>query len=294
MDSGQIDQVRRFNRAVTRRVGALDDSYLSRGRPLGEARLLFEVGPEGEDVGALRARLGLDSGYMSRLLRSLEAQGLLTVERQDHDGRGRRAVLTETGRIEHAAYDGLSDDLARQILTPLSAAERDRLVAAMAEVERLLGAAAISVDIEPPETADARQCLASYFTELNDRFEAGFDPSRGKPHDERNYAPPAGYFVLARIDGRPAGCGALSVIDPATVEIKRMWTAPHARGQGVARRILRRLEEIAASTGATRILLDTNRSLKEAQAMYRREGYAATDRYNDNPYADFWFEKRLA
>ncbi len=76
MDERQIEQVRRFNRVVTQHVGALEDSYLQRGRPLGQARLLHEIGSTGIDVRSLRERLKLDSGYLSRLLRSLEAQGL--------------------------------------------------------------------------------------------------------------------------------------------------------------------------------------------------------------------------
>src|ERR1700749_2020573 len=112
MDAGQIAQVRRFNRLVTQRVGALDDSYLRRGRPLGEARLIFETGRLGADVRSLRTRLGLDSGYLSRLFTSLEQQQLVAVQKQPGDGRVRRVTLTRKGRAELAKYDGLSDELA--------------------------------------------------------------------------------------------------------------------------------------------------------------------------------------
>jgi DNA-binding MarR family transcriptional regulator/GNAT superfamily N-acetyltransferase len=293
MDASQVAQIRSFNRAVTRRVGALDDSYLRRGRPLGEARLLFEIGPQGAGLGELRSRLGLDSGYLSRMLRSLEAQGLVSVGKLDGDARSRRAVLTERGMAEHAAYDALSDELANSILYPLSASARDRLVAAMAEVERLLNAASIGIAEEAADTADARQCLAQYFDELARRFEEGFDPGKGSATTEDDFTAPRGSFVIARLDGKPVGCGALRMIDAATAEIKRMWVAPSARGFGVASRILRKLEAIAADLGATTVCLDTNRSLKEAQSLYRREGYSEIARFNDNPYADHWFEKRL-
>src|SRR3954471_17027649 len=105
-------QVRSFNRVVTRRVGALEDSYLARGRPLGEARLLFEIGNEGAEVSALRAKLGLNSGYLSRLLRSLEAQNLIRVHGEARDRRRRRAGLTPRGEAELATYDERSDALA--------------------------------------------------------------------------------------------------------------------------------------------------------------------------------------
>ncbi|WP_394889161.1 GNAT family N-acetyltransferase [Mesorhizobium sp. AaZ16] len=293
MDVSQIAQIRSFNRAVTRRVGALDDSYLRRGRPLGEARLIFEIGPEGAGLGALRSRLGLDSGYLSRMLRSLEAQGLVSVEKLDRDARSRRAILTEKGRAEHAAYDALSDELANSILEPLSTTVRDRLTAAMAEVERLLAATSITVGEEAADTAEARQCLAQYFDELAERFEEGFDPGKGNTTTEDDFIPPMGSFVIARLDGSPVGCGALRMIDAETAEIKRMWVAPSARGLGVASRMLRKLETIAAGFGVKTVCLDTNRSLKEAQSLYRREGYTEIARFNDNPYADHWFAKRL-
>jgi DNA-binding MarR family transcriptional regulator len=131
MPDEAIQQVRRFNRLVTRRVGALDDSYLSRGRPLGEARLIFEIGLAGADARALRAALGLDSGYLSRLLRALTAEGLVEVARGPGDARVRRVTLTAKGRAELAAYERLSDELARSILAPLAHPERERLLAAM-------------------------------------------------------------------------------------------------------------------------------------------------------------------
>ena len=92
-----IEQVRRFNRTVTQRIGALNDAFLSRDRPLGQARLLWEIGPDGSDVRRLRSRLDLDSGYLSRLLRSLENDGLIVVEQSRADGRVRRARLTGRG-----------------------------------------------------------------------------------------------------------------------------------------------------------------------------------------------------
>ena len=139
-----IDQVRRFNRAVTQRIGALDDAFLARGRPLGQARLLWEIGPDGCDVRDLRSRLDLDSGYLSRLLRSLEHDGLVTVEVNEADGRLRTARLTAAGQAERAELDRLSDAAAARLLGPLTVRQRSRLVTAMAEVERLLAASAVA------------------------------------------------------------------------------------------------------------------------------------------------------
>ncbi|HEY1930685.1 MAG TPA: helix-turn-helix domain-containing GNAT family N-acetyltransferase [Acetobacteraceae bacterium] len=294
MDAAQIQQVRRFNRLVTQRVGALDDSYLRRGRPLSEARVVFETGPQGADVRQLRDRLGLDSGYLSRLLRSLETQGLISVRKQADDARVRRVHLTAKGRREFAAYDKLSDQLAQSMIAPLSTTQRERLVTAMAEVERLVRAAAVDVRVEAPDSEDACWCLGEYFRELAQRFESGFDPDDGGAAADVEMRPPGGCFVVARLDGEPIGCGGMKRLDATTGEIKRVWTAPAARGQGVARRMLRCLETLAREAGVTTLCLDTNRSLTEAQAMYRQDGYHEIGRYNDNPYAHHWFEKRLS
>src|SRR5690348_9382568 len=139
-----IEQVRSFNRVVTQSIGALQDHYLSRKLPLGEARVLWEVG-DGCDVRELRARLGLDSGYSSRLLRSLETDGLVTVRPSPKDGRVRSVRLTAVGRRERDLLDQRSDELAHSLLEPLNDTQRERLVAAMAEVERLLTSSLVSI-----------------------------------------------------------------------------------------------------------------------------------------------------
>jgi DNA-binding MarR family transcriptional regulator len=169
-----VGQVRSFNRTVTQRIGALGDAFLSRDRPLGQARVLWEIGPDGTDVRALRSRLDLDSGYLSRLLRSLESDGLVVVEPSATDGRVRTARLTRDGLAERAVLDHRSDDAAVEILGPLSARQRSRLVTAMAEVERLLVASAVRIDAYDPRHPDARACLHAYFGELAGRFAGGF------------------------------------------------------------------------------------------------------------------------
>jgi DNA-binding MarR family transcriptional regulator/GNAT superfamily N-acetyltransferase len=288
-----IQQVRRFNRAVTLHLGALENSYLQRGRPLSEARLLHEVGCDGIDVRSLRERLKLDSGYISRLLRSLEAQSLVRTTAHASDGRVRRVVLTPQGLAERATYETLSDDLAASFLTPLDPAQQDRLVSAMAEVERLLRAGAVQVRLERPDSTAAQWCLEQYFAELAARFDLGFDPTRSNPALPEDMTPPAGFFVVAWLDGAPAGCGALKVGEEGTGEVKRMWTAPAARGLGIARRVLRSLEAKARDACLTRLRLETNRTLTEAQALYRGEGYREVAPFNAEAYAHHWFEKAL-
>jgi DNA-binding MarR family transcriptional regulator len=293
MDSAQVGQVRSFNRTVTQRIGALQDSYLARGRPLGEARLIFEIGAGGSDLRALRRRLGLDSGYLSRLMRSLEAQGLVEARRKAGDGRVRHVRLTDEGLGEFEAYDLLSDDLARSIIAGLDPVQRERLVAAMHDVERLIRLAAVEVAVEPPDSADARSCLQSYYAELAARFEEGFDPNSGNVFSEAEMRPPAGHLLLAWLDGEAVGCGALKRLDAGTAEVKRVWVAPGSRGLGIAGKLMDRLEALARELGFRTVKLDTNKALTEAHALYHKLGYRDTSRYNDNPYAHRWFEKGL-
>lgn len=294
MNIEQIRQVRSFNRLVTQRVGTLEDSYLSRGRPFGEARLIFEIGKHDRpDLRLLRSRLGLDSGYLSRLLRSLEGQGLVEVSQNADDGRLRQVNLTASGLHEFKSYDTLSDDLAHSILSGLNAAQRERLVAAMGEVERLIRLAGIEIATEPAESADAHSCLNRYRAELDSRFDRGFDPSKGNNLTADEMTPPAGYLLLARLEGEPVGCGALKRLSADEGEVKRVWTSPDVRGLGVASKMMDSLEQLARDVGFKRVKLDTNRTLVEAQAMYRKRGYREIAPYNDNPYAHHWFEKAL-
>ena len=292
MDTAQLQQVRRFNRTVTGRIGVLSDDYLGSGRALGEARLLFEIGRDGANVRDLRARLSLDSGYLSRLLRSLEKQGLATSQRATDDARMRRVTLTPKGRKEWSVLDRHSQELAVSLLAPLGERQRERLLAAMAEVERLLRASSVTIELADPGTADARLCIEAYFRELQERFETGFDPARSISASPAELVPPAGLFLLARLDGQPVGCAALKVEGGRVGEIKRMWVALSARGLGIAQRLLDALEEHAIGIGLKVLRLDTNRSLSEARALYARNGYVEIAPYNDNPYADHWYEKR--
>lgn len=150
MDRAQVLQTCSFMRAVARHQGALQESWVLHGRPLGEARLIVEAAQcGGADLRVLRRRLGLDSGYMSRLLRSLESQGIVELHQKREDARARHVRLTAKGEAERAVYDALSQRHAQSILAPLSAAQRQRLVAAMGEVERLMHRAA--VEIAPDE-----------------------------------------------------------------------------------------------------------------------------------------------
>jgi DNA-binding MarR family transcriptional regulator/GNAT superfamily N-acetyltransferase len=287
-----LEQVRSFNRVVTQSIGALQDHYLSRKLPLGEARLLWEVG-DGCDVRELRERLGLDSGYASRLLRSLETAGFVTVRPSPKDGRVRSVTLTAAGRRERDLLDRRSNDLAHSLLAPLNKTQQERLVAAMAEVERLLTSSLVRIDVIDPEQPAAAYCVGEYYAELGRRFDDGWDHAISIAATPEQLRPPAGLFAVATLHGSPIGCGALKFHGRHPAELKRMWVAPTARGLGLGRRLLTELERIAQDHGARTLRLETNRNLTEAIALYRSAGYREVAPFNDEPYAHHWFEKRL-
>lgn len=293
-ETGAIERVRAFNRTVTARIGALQEEYLERGRPLGASRVLWEVGREGTDLRALRSRLDLDSGYLSRLVRGLERDGLVVVEPGEDDRRVRTARLTDAGRDERAVLDERSDALARSLLAPLGDAQRARLLEAMADVERLLTAGLVEVAPEDPRHEDARACLNAYFAEIHARFENGYDPGAGIYLRPEDMEPPLGLILLARLDGEAIGCGVLWFHGPEIADAKRMWVAPHARGLGVGRRLLAELERHAHEAGVTTLRLETNRALTEAISLYRASGFTEVEPFNDEPHAHHWFAKPLA
>jgi DNA-binding MarR family transcriptional regulator/predicted GNAT family N-acyltransferase len=293
MDSPLI-QLRSFNRSFTRQIGVLDDSFLGHGRPLALARLIFEISPAGRAVAELRDALELDAGYLSRMLRSLEEEGLVSLVDDEADRRRRIATLTEAGIIEWQKLDESSNVAAQSILEPLSDAQQQRLAAALATAEKLLTAATIRFE-EIDVTSDlARSAISHYFAELDARFPGGFDGDAYFDEDAISMRPPRGHFIILRSDTRTLGCGGVINLEPGVGEVKRMWIDPSMRGAGLGRRLLRHLEDRLTAMGSKVIRLDTNSVLAEALALYESAGYREIDRYNDNPYARHWFEKSTA
>jgi DNA-binding MarR family transcriptional regulator/GNAT superfamily N-acetyltransferase len=289
----ETDVLRSFNRAWSQRVGLLDESYLGQGRTLGASRLLFEVGLTGCGVLDLRRRLGLDSGYLSRLLRTLEDDGLVTV-RPDTEDRRRRVVMpTAKGRRAVGRLEERSEERAAALVAPLGESQRRRLVESLAAAERLIRAATCVFEPVDVASEEAATAVGRYFAELDGRFPGGFDPSVGAPSDLDAVRPPQGAFLVARIDESVVACGGVQRHSRTIGEVKRMWVDPRWRGCGLGVRTLAALEGAARELGYREVYLDTNDALTEAIAMYDAAGYRRIDRYNDNPYAQAWFAKRL-
>ena len=299
VDSDRADalpRIRRFNRAVTAEIGALDASFLGRGRPMGEARMIHAIGrgdPEaGREVADIRDELRLDSGLASRLLRSLEAQGLAEVRRHAQDGRRRVARLTAAGRAENAAYDRLSDRRARALIDRQGRRGALALLEAMDRVSCALGADRIVIAPVDPASDPARACLERYYDELAHRFPKGFEVSLSRDPQAGDMRAPRGAFLVATLDELPLACAGLKGAE-GFAEVKRVWVAPAARGLGLASRLMEAVEAQARSLGVGLLRLDTNRALPEAASLYRRLGWTEIERFNDDPYAELFFEKRL-
>ncbi|MFH0516743.1 GNAT family N-acetyltransferase [Streptomyces sp. M41] len=285
-----VTAFRRFNRYFTRRVGVLDDHYLGQDRPLGEARLLFEIG-DGASLRELRSRLGLDAGYLSRMAKALEGQGMVRLGAHPHDSRVRMIELTPAGRVEVEEQNRRAGATAAGLIEGLSETQRAELVRAMTTTQRLLRLAGITVDLVDGAAPHARACLDAYAADIDERFPEGFDKADLVRPEE--VSGDAGAFFVAREEGRPVGCGALRRLAPGVGEIRHVWVHPEARRLGLARRLLDALEQEAGARHFTVVRLDTHAALTEAQAMYRACGYTAIPAYDDNVYASHWFEKRL-
>lgn len=287
-----IDDVRSFNRTVAERVGVMRERFLGLGRPYGEARLLWEIG-DGSELRALRTRLRLDSGYLSRSIAALEESGLITVKPSQADRRRRVAAPTRRGRRERERLEARSDALARALLEPLNEKQQRELVEAMGTVERLLTASTVEIRIVDPANVDALRCVQAYFDELEARSGTPLAPATlaaAKPDELRM---PQGAMLVAYLRGEAIGCGGVKLHGRNPCEIKRMWVDPGARGLGLGRRLLAELESLAVGHGARRARIETSRHLPEAIALYRSSGWVEVEPFNDEPFADYWFEKRF-
>jgi GNAT superfamily N-acetyltransferase len=148
--------------------------------------------------------------------------------------------------------------------------------------------------LEDPTSELAKELLHRYFDELEVRLPEDFDVNQMLAAPAEELEAPHGAFLVAWLDSRPVGCGAVRRLDEEAGEVKRMWIDPTARGRGVGKGLLVALENEARILGCRCVRLDTSSYLTEAVALYRSCGYEEIAAYNDNPYAAFWFEKWFA
>ena len=217
----------------------------------------------------------------------------MTVDPDPDDQRARIIHLTELGRAEQAVLDRESDQLAASLLAPLDGERRQRLLDAMATVERLLTAGLVDVRVEDPDSRAARFCIESYFSELEVRFPHGFDRSITISADGDEIREPNGLLLVARLRGEPVGCGALKFHGAEPTELKRMWVANATRRARHGASAAERARGGSSRRGVTIVHLETNSSLVEAISLYLSTGYVEVPRFNDEPHSDHWFEKHL-
>jgi DNA-binding MarR family transcriptional regulator/GNAT superfamily N-acetyltransferase len=286
MDSavaGRIGAVRRFNRFYTRQIGVLAEGMVETGFTLAEARVLFELGRRGASTAsALTEDLGLDPGYLSRMLQRFETDGLVRRERPDHDGRQRILRLTPTGT---AAYDTLDRGAREQVgawLGRLGEGDQQRLLAALQTTEQLLGESPSATT--PPTFRQLRVgdigWLAHRHGVIYNRefdWDEGFEALVASIVAEFvQTASPRSRSWIAEIDGRFAGCVFCAEADESLAKLRLLLVEPWARGRGLGRLLVGECIGFARAEGYGRLTLYTNSVLADARRVYQRAGFTLT------------------
>jgi DNA-binding MarR family transcriptional regulator/GNAT superfamily N-acetyltransferase len=277
----RVAVVRRFNRFYTRRIGALRAGLLDSPFPLAEARLLYELAHREQPTAAALARdLGLDAGYLSRMLRGLERKRLITRERSLSDARQSLLGLTAAGRRAAATLDARSSTEVRAMLGRLSDAGQRRLVAAMGDVERLLGATPepkAPYLLRPHRPGDMGWVVhrhgALYAQEYgwDERFEALVAKIVAKFIDD--FDPKRERCWIAERDGEIVGSVFLVAKAPTVAQLRMLYVEPAARGLGIGKRLVDECERFAREKGYRKIVLWTNSILHAARHIYEAAGY---------------------
>jgi len=275
-----IDAVRRFNRFYTRRIGVLREGLLGSPYTLTEARLLYELAQGGQaTASALGRDLGLDLGYLSRLLQSLRHRGLVQAKRAAHDGRQSLLTLTAKGRRAFSVLNSRSRGEMEQMLKPLPEQELARLVGAMKTVETLLSGEKTQAQIllrehRPGDLGWIVHRHGALYAEeygWDERFEAlvaeiaarfvkHFDAER-----ERCW--------IAEMDGERVGSVLVVKQSRSTAKLRLLLVEPKARGRGLGRRLVEECIAFARAKGYRKLALWTQSNLAAARAIYKQCGF---------------------
>ena len=275
-----IARVRAFNRFYTSVIGVLSEGLLDSPYSLTEARVIFELAQrEATEVTALRRDLGIDAGYLSRLLARFETDGLITRARSAADGRRQVIRLTAAGR---AAYDVLDERSAAEVhrlLQPLNGERRRRLVAAMDTIEEILAGARRprSYVLRPLRPGDFGWVVhrhgVRYATEYG--WDATFEALVARvvadyidKHDARREN-----AWIAEVAGEPVGCVFCVRRDDATAQLRLLLVEPSCRGMGIGTRLVDECLSFARLAGYKSIMLWTNDVLVDARRVYERAGF---------------------
>jgi DNA-binding MarR family transcriptional regulator/GNAT superfamily N-acetyltransferase len=292
-DAAQVLAMREFNRFYTARLGLLRKRYLNGEFSLTEARIIYEIGSHPKQTAAsLRNTLGLDAGYISRLLTLLTRQKLIRHTVSKDDGREKLLSLSPTGEKTLAQLNEQSSLQIQRLLEPLSARQRKKLTASLSRVRSILSAAqkpAIRIVRLAEANDDALRLLEEYYESVS-------VVQRDTPDATRKMARDDSFVIwLAYLQGKAVGCVVLRTLPlkPFAAECKRLYVQPETRAHGIAEALLNAQEAFARSRGVRWIYLDTHDGLKAAIALYRKLGYRSCKRYNNNPQATVFLRKRI-
>ncbi|MEW9527916.1 GNAT family N-acetyltransferase [Microbispora sp. NPDC049125] len=278
-----VADVRAFNRFYTEMIGVLQAGMLDTPYSLTEARVLFELGTrEVSEVAVLRELLGLDPGYLSRILAKFEADGLVARERSAEDGRRQVVRLTGTGREAYGMLDQRSNAEAEAMLGSLTEEERHRLVAGMSTIRRLLdseerGKRPKSYVIRPPRPGDLGWVVHRHGVIYAEEYGwgAGFEALVARivadyvdGHDAQREA-----VWIAEVDGEPAGCVFCVRKDETTAQLRLLLVEPSARGMGIGGRLVEECLRFARQAGYRTIMLWTRDILVSARRIYQEAGF---------------------
>lgn len=277
-----VAEVREFNRFFTGVIGVLSEGLLRTPYSLTEARVLFELAGQdgGGEVGALRRGLGLDAGYLSRILARFEADGLVVRQRSGVDARRQVVGLTEQGRSVFAMLDERSAGEVAALLGRVSEQDQRRLLSAMRTIRGLLddaNAPPRAVVLRAPGPGDYGWVVARhgalYATEYG--WDATFEALVARivaDYVERHDAEREAAWI-AEVDGEPVGCLFCVAKDPRTAQLRILLVEPSARGLGIGTRLVEECIRFARRAGYTRLVLWTNDVLVSARRIYEAAGF---------------------
>jgi DNA-binding MarR family transcriptional regulator/N-acetylglutamate synthase-like GNAT family acetyltransferase len=282
--SARVQAVRRFNRFYTKQIGVLQHGWLGSAFSLAEARVLYELAhheqPTATDVGK---ELGLDAGYLSRMLRSLDHRGFVRRTRSNADGRRTHLSLTRPGQAAFARLDQQTHDDVAARLRKLSAGDQRKLVAAMQLIEGLLGEKRdrpTSYVLRSPHAGDLGWIVhrqgAIYAEEwgYNEEFEAltaeivASFVQHLRPSKERCW--------IAEKDGEIVGSAFLVRNSNTVAKLRLLFVEPPARGLGIGSRLIEECVRFARQAGYRKITLWTQSELHAARRLYQKAGFTQT------------------
>ncbi|SRR6266496_791829 len=292
-DSDQVFTIREFNRFYTARLGLLRKRYLEGEFSLTEARILYEIESSPKlTASTLRSTLGLDAGYVSRILALLTKRKLALQTVSSADGREKLLTLSKTGQRKLAELNEQSALQIKNLLKPLSAVDRNTVTASLSKVRSILSQdqkPAVRIVRVAEVNGDALRLLQEYYEAIN-------VVQRDRPEVVQEIIEDASSGMwLAYTKGEAVGCVVLRRLKSFSFagECKRLYVQPRARGRGIANALLDAQEGYARSEGLQWIYLDSHDGLKAAIALYRERGYVPCERYNDNPQATVFLRKRI-